>query len=299
MRAAFIVPARDKAAHVENCVRSVLAQTLPGLEIILSDQGSTDGTRAAMASLVADYDGPHEVRLVDCPATEYRGMAGLNAHLAWLHEQTDAEIVLMSAADDIAHPERAEKVLRAFEETGASFVGTCMEFMRPDGEVTGYTAHPEETGWVTARQHLFDKVGGSSSTAWRRSLVDKYRPFEGIACSDLTLPYYGSLEGGFWYIREPLHAYICHADANNTGLEGVIRAAEGDDDRVLQLHELGHYHIATTYNTMLNRLNEVGGDYRDDDVGALIEKLLETACAWAATRDVATLRRLPPLPFKV
>src|SRR5262245_52212283 len=49
-----IVPARNEAANIERCVRSLLAQSYPDLEIIAIDDGSTDATPAILARLAAE-----------------------------------------------------------------------------------------------------------------------------------------------------------------------------------------------------------------------------------------------------
>src|SRR5262249_44305272 len=50
----ILVPARDEAANIEACVRGLLAQTYPAWELIVLDDGSTDGTGAILARLAAD-----------------------------------------------------------------------------------------------------------------------------------------------------------------------------------------------------------------------------------------------------
>ena len=42
---AVIIPAYNAEAYLETCVRSVLAQSYPVHEVIIVDDGSTDGTR--------------------------------------------------------------------------------------------------------------------------------------------------------------------------------------------------------------------------------------------------------------
>jgi chlorobactene glucosyltransferase len=49
----IVVPARNEAANVERCVRSLLAQDYPNLEVIAIDDGSTDATPAILAQLAA------------------------------------------------------------------------------------------------------------------------------------------------------------------------------------------------------------------------------------------------------
>ena len=46
-----IVPARNEAHHITACVTSLLAQDYPNLEVIVVDDGSTDGTGAVVTAL--------------------------------------------------------------------------------------------------------------------------------------------------------------------------------------------------------------------------------------------------------
>ena len=50
---AAVIPARDEAASIAQTVQSLLAQDYPGLDIIVVDDGSQDGTAAAAANAAA------------------------------------------------------------------------------------------------------------------------------------------------------------------------------------------------------------------------------------------------------
>jgi len=51
---AVCVPARNEAGNIEACVRSVLASDLPGLRVLVYDDGSTDGTGKIVERLAAE-----------------------------------------------------------------------------------------------------------------------------------------------------------------------------------------------------------------------------------------------------
>ncbi|MBC8161917.1 MAG: glycosyltransferase [Roseiflexaceae bacterium] len=49
-----VVPARNEAVHIERCVRSLLSQNYPNLEVIAVDDASTDATPEILARLAAE-----------------------------------------------------------------------------------------------------------------------------------------------------------------------------------------------------------------------------------------------------
>src|SRR5690606_8823653 len=49
-----VLPARNEAKHIERCVRAVLAQDYPHLELVVIDDGSTDATPEILARLAAE-----------------------------------------------------------------------------------------------------------------------------------------------------------------------------------------------------------------------------------------------------
>ena len=53
VRVTLIIPARDEAQNIGPCLDAVLAQDLPGLRIVVLDDGSTDGTSEILAGYAA------------------------------------------------------------------------------------------------------------------------------------------------------------------------------------------------------------------------------------------------------
>lgn len=298
VKVAYVIFTRDKAhlaPHLERCVRSAFAQTYGPLEVVLSDQGSTDGTREILDRLAAEYSGPHRVRVLSCPDTALRGMAGMNAHLDWLHATLDADIIVPSASDDYADPERTAVLMEAFERTGADMVGAAMHFARPGEAPHGRSAWARE-GWVDVRVCVEHKVGGSCAAAWRRELWQRVSPVPVLAGNDVFLPPLACALGGFWYVNRPLYTYVQHADPRNTGLEGVILALPEAERRPVDEHRL--FQTAGAWQWVGKTMRRLGVGVAED-LAAVGEAAFAHYQAWHDVREAMTLAREAPQPFPI
>ncbi|MEX0757112.1 MAG: glycosyltransferase [Acidimicrobiia bacterium] len=103
-----VMPARNEARHVSEAIASVLAQSYRNLELIVIDDGSTDGTADLVAAAASRDD---RVRLLSGPA---RGIsAALNDGVA---EAAGTWIARMDA-DDLCLPYRLARQLAAAAQT--------------------------------------------------------------------------------------------------------------------------------------------------------------------------------------
>lgn len=94
MKFSVVIPLYNKVAYVQSAVRSVLAQSLPPLEVIVVDDGSTDGSAEAVLA-IADP----RVRLVRQPNG---GVSRARNHGISLAR---GDWVALLDADDWYHPE--------------------------------------------------------------------------------------------------------------------------------------------------------------------------------------------------
>lgn len=121
-----LLPARDAADTVEAAARSILDGSFRDLELLAIDDGSTDGTRAALERLAA---GDARVRVLSS------GGKGLVAALELGRREARAPRYLARMdADDVSLPQRLERQLAALErEPSLWAVGTQVElFSRGD-----------------------------------------------------------------------------------------------------------------------------------------------------------------------
>ena len=91
-----VMPLYNKAAHVRAAIESVLVQTSPAHEILVIDNGSTDGGREIVAAI-----GDERIRLLDLPTPGPGGYAGRNLGI---HVASGDWIAFLDA-DDLWQPD--------------------------------------------------------------------------------------------------------------------------------------------------------------------------------------------------
>ena len=102
-RVSVIMPVYNAAPYLERACRSALAQTMPDLEVVIVDDGSTDGT-AAIAERLASIDG--RIRVLRNERNRGEPYARMRAHAAAL-----GEWLAPLDGDDAWLPERLEHLL--------------------------------------------------------------------------------------------------------------------------------------------------------------------------------------------
>ena len=295
MKVSCFVPVRNKAYFVDQTVKSVLDQTYP-CEILLSDQGSTDNSLDILRGMADAYQGDHEVKVLSCPDTKPTGLSGLNAHIDWLMGQTDADLLVIVSADDLCHPDRVKRTVEEYQKHKPSFIGTVMQFLKPDGKVEGVTAfRPGCSRFVTAREHIEKLVGGSVSTAFDREFYEKIGGISGHTIPDMYLPFLATMDRGFYVIDEQLFAYVRHESSDNAGLNGRLLAAK-DDDQILTINELTNYQtVSTLYKAGRVAVQKFPDKWAEGDAAdALYQNIVHRTADWVNCRDYMNDRGLRP-----
>lgn len=126
-----IIPARDEERHLGEAIGSIADQSFIDLEIIVVDNGSTDGT-----GRIIDIWSSREPRLravrLERPS--------LNASLCHGVEMSHAPFIARIDADDVAAPARLQRQYeRMVADPGLGLLGTAAEFIDSRGRVIGFT----------------------------------------------------------------------------------------------------------------------------------------------------------------
>ena len=159
-RISVIIPLYNKAKEIERTLRSVAKQSVQPLEIIIVDDGSTDGS----AEVVAAMNLPQVTIL-------YQPNRGVSAARNRAMEMVQGEWIALLDGDDYwqeGYLENAERMIDSFPAAGA--IGTA--FLIDDGKhlVAGDT--PKEEGVVDFfRESMHRYVLIPSATVVRRDLA--------------------------------------------------------------------------------------------------------------------------------
>ena len=201
----FALFAYNQEDLIQEAVEGALAQTYQPLEIIISDDCSTDQTYEVIKAKAASYSGPHKLVI-----RQNKTNLGISGHVNQIMNASHGKIIVLSAGDDIASPERTEKTAQAFQGDSTCLVHTSVIYIDNEGkEVEGAKV---ET-LLTRPHSIYDiaksmSIDGRKCCAIKRNLYEKYGKISYLnAYEDLVYGFRAALEGNCKYIDEPLVFY--------------------------------------------------------------------------------------------
>lgn len=168
-----VLPVYNQEAHIANAVQSILDQTLIDFELIIINDGSSDGT----ADVLKSFQDPR-IRIY---STTNRGISrALNFGI----KLSKADIIARMDADDISHPERLQKqydYLKSNKTIG--LVSCCVSYGGNRKKNLGYAIYVDGINKLLAHQEMFNKRFQDSpmahpSVMFKKSLFYKYGGYQ-------------------------------------------------------------------------------------------------------------------------
>lgn len=160
-----IIPYYNRKDYLEECVKSVQAQSHQNFEIIMIDDGSTDSS-AQICNNLAEKD--PRIKLI---STDHGGVCtARNAGL----ENAGGEFVFFLDSDDIIHPLLLETLVKALNSSDAKIAGTrilnipqrvwskayeIMEREQEQGDTT-YNTHEDTLHAIFRSETPLNLIGG-------------------------------------------------------------------------------------------------------------------------------------------
>jgi len=107
----FALFAYNQEKYIREAVEGALAQTYSPLQIILSDDCSSDRTFEIIQEMVAEYAGPHEILL-----NRNEPNLGLAGHINYVMSLAKGELIVVAAGDDISYANRTSNLFNFYIE---------------------------------------------------------------------------------------------------------------------------------------------------------------------------------------
>lgn len=204
----LVVLSYNQAQFIADAVRGAFAQTYTPLEIILSDDASSDETYELVQELAADYVGPHRLIL-----NRNRINLGIGAHVNKVMELAEGQIIVASAGDDISDSNRVDAIVSAFCTStdralsvwsGARYIDDCGKLIQ-----RAFPGRPKNFSDRTMVQNIRPVIGATH--AWRREVFDFFGPLaSGVMFEDNAISFRSYLIGSIIYIDQELVSYRTH-----------------------------------------------------------------------------------------
>ena len=161
----IIVPVYQANRFIRETMGCVLAQTYPDWELLLIEDGSTDGTPEIIRAY-CEEKGENRIRLI-CQPVNGGAARARNRGL----EEAKGRYIAYLDADDLWVPEKLEKELAFLKAKQAAFVFTGYEFADENGRGTGKIVQVPET--LSYKQALGNTTIFTTTVMFDTAKIDK------------------------------------------------------------------------------------------------------------------------------
>lgn len=215
----------NNAQFVEAALRGAFAQTYSPLDIVFTDDASTDNGFELAQRMATRYTGPHRVIL-----SRNERNVGLGAQTERVLELSAGEIIVLADTDDVSLPDRCQRVYEAFRDGGPQLLGVDSYFDLIDAggnPIRGLSQRVAKTrsnaGAWTAEMQARGMAGPTGAVfAFRRSVSEAGPSLAGLRHhEDMVLGFRCLVLGRMSTITDVLVLRRSHADT----MTGPIRIA--------------------------------------------------------------------------
>ncbi len=197
----------NQEQYIRHAAGSCLRQDYEGpLEIIFSDDFSTDSSYELLQQLAHQYSGPHTVIVRRNTAN-----LGIGAHYNAAIAESSGELIFTAAGDDISFPTRVSSIVNAWieAEKKPDLLTSNLQRITVDGELKNIIQVSDLAHWITPEQWCKKRpyiVGAAH--AFTRRLHETFGNFlPGVVYEDQVMSFRATLAAGGLRVDAPLVMY--------------------------------------------------------------------------------------------
>lgn len=212
----FCIFAYNQERFIRDAIQGALLQDYNNLEIIISDDCSTDKTYDIIQEEISQYKGHHKVR-----AIRNQKNLGIAKHVCKvLYEEAKGAYVVIAAGDDISLPARTKVSIEFLQmHPEVSSLSLFSGFIDEEGNpISNFRYDMISMGSYSIftladyiQFNLF--VFSGDSRVLRRNVIDAFPPLEYSYAEDIYLFIRSLYLGSVAYLRYPLVLYRQHPNS--------------------------------------------------------------------------------------
>lgn len=214
--ASYIILSYNQEGFIEEAVKSAFAQTYRNLEIIISDDNSTDNTYKVITELVDRYTGPHRVMV-----SKNGENLGLTQHVNKAVSSSNGDVVILAAGDDVSLPERAKEICDLFNQNPTAMsISHSYKIIDNNGRFISNTP----TVFQERIYNLSDYIVGNripifgATRAYRKCVFERYPGLlSSCQAEDAALVFRALMIGDIYHSSLKLIKYRAHAGSISRG----------------------------------------------------------------------------------
>jgi Glycosyl transferase family 2 len=208
----FAMFAYNHERFIAEAVRGALSQTYSPLEILISDDCSTDRTFEIIRAEVAGYSGPHIIRL-----NRNDPNIGFGPSINRVMELAEGQLIVAASADDVSLPDRVEQLYQAYAVSSGKALSIFSNAIVIDenGNPKGTHLSPIDPRSLSL-SHMARHVGGvlGATHGWHRRVFEAFGPIieKKSVAEDVIISFRSALLGEVRFINNPLVLYRLHGN---------------------------------------------------------------------------------------
>ena len=235
IKVSYCILTYNQEKYIEETIEAAFAQTYSPMEIIISDDGSTDNTFDIVKRKVAEYKGPNKIII-----NQNNPNLGLREHYnkVW-YELSHGEYLIMADGDDVSINTRVEDYVRVFERF-PEVVMVSSKSIETDSNLKPLKNDEEWDGSFsinTINDYIDNKnwlIHSSDSRGLKRTVIDTFPPIKYPKAEDLSCFLRALLVGSECYLNKGYvyrrhHEFNCsNVPLSSDGAQRLVRQMDED-----------------------------------------------------------------------
>ena len=265
----LLIIAYNQEGFIRDSVQSALNQNYEKLEIIISDDLSTDRTFEIISDVVSGYKGPHQLRVY-----QNKKNMGVVEHINHaVFDLIRTRKFVVQAGDDISSKNRVKRIAKYFEENKDVYA-ICSNATLIDDINEEIGTYIQKDKFTIEKRDFYGIMGKGSQFFGAAAAYDitvfKYfgRLKSNARNEDQILPLRASLLGKIGYISDPLIRYRVH----KSNLSFWIQAKDVPCGEFLDIMEKNYENQIINLHNVIGDIKKIGGE---DKVELVLIKVRE------------------------